>query len=1433
MATEDHDLDSEDFEDFDIPEFDDSDLFDTPEDRKPIDRVKTGFLSGVKRAATNRETYRTIVSSLLPRGYASAFDDAAAAYDTGRDLYDTASRNLAPAKESIKRLARKASEKLDGRVPQSLLDKIQELTEPAKVDEIDTYRPPTLAELRQTEIATTLAEIFGEEAKHHAQERLDDAERDEAREALEWGRHAENLKQSASLRNSVDRLVAYQDNITARYQKRSLELRYKQLFVAKDHLTLFQAYTKDIDAHLKAIAKNTALPELTKIRMSESAGKMLKDKALSGIGNTLSGYTGGFLSNIRDNVKRQVDMSTRALSGGIRAASSGVDMMEMAGSMGGGPDFLEMGGELGTEFAIESGLPSLLYRLGSRIGQNNRVKNVGDRLEYMSENRGELLRDRIDNLRTADDTTLTGKAKGVLGRYAYNMLPRYSAEATFGQDPMNLANEATTFSKLTDKSITEIIPGLLSDILQEAEMIRTGSDDVDRRIFDHSSGRIERQSTVTDTLSKRLLDDSTSRVLTDSLKGIMKAVDPDKKLSEESREAFRRQVTADALNGRGFNPERYLSDRGLNTVSNELLRAEIQKHIAETFYNEDGDFVASESNIAARSAAGRFAKYMQRDLPNHKEVLTQLRSIYGSQVMKDTGMMKSYGMGVDQFDSDRFIDRILNPSSSRGQVNDRQVNRPTFGPQSPSDRPLHRSDTDFDSAAGRDDIHRIIRVMEANISASSDVDNYNALKEIQKTLIKIDSNPNLLVSNQWLEKIEHHLNKNSDTLPPGATPVAMSMKIPFRRRSGTVEERLSDRIDTRPSSKMDAYRAETIRLKEALMSNKSALPDEEEIYTSMDDAVEDIPKQETPRKRSSILGQMGRGIGSAYMGYGKGLGKLAGGMGSLAASPFHAIANKISGRSKKGGMDLKPLLDATYEQMDLLYNIYNLLDNRLEEPERIRKGSWQDMNNSESKDEALAAAIDKGDPRIADPSNNLFGMFSGLKDRIGGFFGGDGGIGLGDAAVAGDLLMNRGGKKPATRRAGKGSRLGRAARGAGRLAAGAGRMALPMLAGGAKVAAVGGAKLGAGALAAAGAVVSAPVLLTAGAVAAVGIGGYMAYKHLFKKVKGGLHEIRMNQYGINVGNEDHMALIGGLEAELEKSVKHTSEGASLGSSVDVEALLEGFNVNFEDQDHIERWLSWFQERFKPVFLTHATVAHKVAGKSVTEIDDKLSNTKQLEYLTKVKFEGDNVPYDHMTSPFHDGARLMSKRNVRSAISRFERALKSAIKKDEKNGVVDEPDSSNSVIASMPTLSDEALNERDDDVSGAGDYDDESSMVDKPKTMSSNVVNYDDDGLERQTRSESDARSRQQRVVESQKMSVVNNINDRMGDMLTVLGKSYQVQSNIDKRLAELNTFIRAQLEEDIDASQVLDDMNKASKNVDRSSTSSQKPPANVVVSMSR
>lgn len=199
-------------------------------------------------------------------------------------------------------------------------------------------------------------------------------------------------------------------------------------------------------------------------------------------------------------------------------------------------------------------------------------------------------------------------------------------------------------------------------------------------------------------------------------------------------------------------------------------------------------------------------------------------------------------------------------------------------------------------------------------------------------------------------------------------------------------------------------------------------------------------------------------------------------------------------------------------------------------------------------------------------------------------------------------------------------------------------------------------------LAGAAGLISAPLVL--GALAVGGL-GYLAYKAYTRKTLDTWSKIRYAQYGFLPTDTDHVQAVLELEDELAKGIVYDNGVARLEEKkIDFKSVVKKFGVDLADPTHTKQWLSWFINRFKPVYLVHMTALNKVApGKKLDDIAS-LKPEQRKQYLEIAKFP--SGPYNHTVSPFKDLKSLQAGAdNVK--------ALAEAAELENQKGLDNKPD----------------------------------------------------------------------------------------------------------------------------------------------------------------
>lgn len=457
-------IDEWDLDVFDMSEFGQSEPI--PDDRNPITKAAKSLGTSAVRGAVNIRI-QDLLKQALPSTYGEIFDTTDAVGETYSQALNETQERLRPLKSDLLRVGRKSLQLVDGKIPNTWLEKLKKITES---EESDEYR----AVDKDAALNAQLSKIF--EVQYEAQmnrDRINDQKETE-RQFAQFKQHKDTLSQLDAIRQATQSMHAYNARINVQYQRKSLELQFRQYDVSVKTLEMLTAQYNDFKAELAGIKKNTGLPEFVKLNSSESLKEALRNKFVNSItGGDLykkaTNFLPGFLKQIREDVGRGVgsfaDMGTLALMG----LDAKVDMRLMEREFGEQKDPYGSAGEALGGFFREKALEKLRkYTSGS-----DKVNKYGNKGALVVNNLEAFLRGKLGNR----DRLNEGKIKGTLLDLFEHSMNRYSNADTNLQRSglMDLGKPAIITQRFT-KSVTEIIPGYLSRILREINTLRTGQD---------------------------------------------------------------------------------------------------------------------------------------------------------------------------------------------------------------------------------------------------------------------------------------------------------------------------------------------------------------------------------------------------------------------------------------------------------------------------------------------------------------------------------------------------------------------------------------------------------------------------------------------------------------------------------------------------------------------------------------------------------------------------------------------------------------------------------------------------------------------------------------------------------------------------------------------------------------------------------------------
>lgn len=156
--------------------------------------------------------------------------------------------------------------------------------------------------------------------------------------------------------------------------------------------------------------------------------------------------------------------------------------------------------------------------------------------------------------------------------------------------------------------------------------------------------------------------------------------------------------------------------------------------------------------------------------------------------------------------------------------------------------------------------------------------------------------------------------------------------------------------------------------------------------------------------------------------------------------------------------------------------------------------------------------------------------------------------------------------------------------------------------------------------------------------AAVGAVGYGLYKLLKNDTKiNDKVKARLLMYGFNPDEDEKKAkIILKFENMLDEAVRYVNGQISIDESkIDIEEVMELFDVDKEDKEHTANWMYWYNSRFKPVFTKTMSVLKGINPKNSAEDAYDLKDQEEYKYYVGIKPKPGE--YNSTQSPFKDAA----------------------------------------------------------------------------------------------------------------------------------------------------------------------------------------------------
>lgn len=587
--------------------------------KKPLQEFMSGFKDGLLDPNKNKQLLRTFLTHGAPRGYDRLFG----AYDElkrgANDLKDHLEKTNPGDLQYLFKRAEQFLPSVKDHVSESTYDKINN----ALSNKVEQYNYQIEANQDQAKVAirrqkkedeanlqTMLGEdlrsavdqgtmvqktLFNkEQAADNRRWSLDRIERgmrdqvaDKHNQAMERG--------MAQAVDAVTRMAAYTEQVNYDFQRKGLELNFRSYLALRDITKIAESTAQMQSKAFQALVRNTGLPDHLKSSLKDLMSMNMRQGMASGavgmVGKSLTGFLGNYGNTVQGRVNNKASSTLSGIVQGLQTGESLSDFWDMRYNLAGSLAADAVHGGMRNFVAPMAGraVRPLMTRLSNKYG-----KGKHNQVGYMMDNIPAYMQDYVNNYQNSYG------AKGVLQDMLRPFTPQFGLDSSTKSGSYQTIGQHTAFNQLSQRSLTEIIPGFQARILRELRMMRTGQD-APMEVFDITKGVFTTQSQAQTALLDRIISKGTVRMVSGQMSDTLDKFDSEGKLSVGARKALSERIMRDNATNRRFDPMKYGSKYGWAANTSKETVAELEEFFKAGFErDENGKFADTAANHEKR-----------------------------------------------------------------------------------------------------------------------------------------------------------------------------------------------------------------------------------------------------------------------------------------------------------------------------------------------------------------------------------------------------------------------------------------------------------------------------------------------------------------------------------------------------------------------------------------------------------------------------------------------------------------------------------------------------------------------------------------------------------------------------------------------------------------------------------------------------------------
>ena len=641
--------------------------------KTPVQQFMAGFKEGVIDTSKNKSLLKAFLTNGAPKGYDRLFGVYDQAKQSAESLKDHLERTNPGDLQYLFKRAESFLPSMKGKMSESTYDRINT----ALSNKAEQYKYQIEANQDQSRLAirkqkiedeATIKQGLGDDLRsavdqgtvvqrnlfnmgQEADQRRWDLERIE-RGLRDQVDNKHQQKVARGLAQAVDALTrtsAYMEQVDYDFKRKGLELQFRSYQALRDISKMTEASLQMQNRAFQALVRNTGLPDHLKSSMKDLIGMNMRQgvaqAGTSMVGRTLSGFLGGYGSNVQNRVNSK---ASSALSGIVQGLQTGESMSGLWNQR------YQLAGNLaadGVHSLARGTVAPILGRMARPAMTRLSNKHGGgkhNQAGYMADNMPAMMQEFVNNYQNSYGV------KGVMQDMLRPFIPQFGLDATTKSGSYQTIGQHTAFNQLSQRSLTEILPGFQARILRELRMIRSGKDDVPMEVFDITKGIFTNAKDARSALKDRIVSKGTTRMVSGQISETLDHIDAENKLSPGARRALSERLLRDASSNKRFDPMKYGSKYGYKEGTSKETLAELEEFFKGQFErDEKGKFANTAKNHEKRKGiSDKFLniRNVSRDPANEIHRLIEAG---------DTGHLRELGIITTEQGVDRINYQML------------------------------------------------------------------------------------------------------------------------------------------------------------------------------------------------------------------------------------------------------------------------------------------------------------------------------------------------------------------------------------------------------------------------------------------------------------------------------------------------------------------------------------------------------------------------------------------------------------------------------------------------------------------------------------------------------------------------------------------------------------------------------------------------------